>query len=312
MRGSQASPATKTSPATSFSKLMLERVLGIILPVFSIIALGWLYGRRAKPDMGWVNRISMNVLAPALIFSALASKDFDVYENGRLILASIGIVLGSGLLAWPVARWLRADFRTFVPPMMFNNCGNMGLPLAALAFGPAGFSAMVAVFTISNLLHFTVGAWMIDHHARFGRLLKNPMVWSTGMGFAFALVHPPLPEWAASGFKLVGDALIPMMLLSLGVRLLDVRWSDWRIGVVGGLVCPLTGLALAALLSPVLGLDDAQRGLLILFGCLPPAVLNFMVAEQFRQEPGKVASIVLIGNLISIVFIPLGLALALK
>jgi predicted permease len=291
---------------------MLERVLGIILPVFSIIALGWLYGRRAKPDMGWVNRISMNVLAPALIFSALASKDFDVYENGRLILASIGIVLGSGLLAWPVARWLGADFRTFVPPMMFNNCGNMGLPLAALAFGPAGFSAMVAVFTISNLLHFTVGAWMIDHHARFGRLLRNPMVWSTGVGFAFALVHPPLPEWAASGFKLVGDALIPMMLLSLGVRLLDVRWSDWRIGVVGGLVCPLTGLALAALLSPVLGLDDAQRGLLILFGCLPPAVLNFMVAEQFRQEPGKVASIVLIGNLISIVFIPLGLALALK
>jgi predicted permease len=291
---------------------MLERVLGIILPVFSIIALGWLYGRRAKPDMGWVNRISMNVLAPALIFSALASKEFDVYENGRLILGSIGIVLGSGLLAWPIARWLHVDVRTFVPPMMFNNCGNMGLPLAALAFGPAGFSAMVAVFTISNLLHFTVGAWMIDHHARFGRLLRNPMVWSTGVGFAFALVHPPLPEWAASGFKIVGDALIPMMLLSLGVRLLDVRWSDWRIGVVGGLVCPLTGLAMAALLSPTLGLDDAQRGLLLLFGCLPPAVLNFMVAEQFRQEPGKVASIVLIGNLISIVFIPLGLALALR
>mgnify|MGYP003694263815 CR=1 FL=1 len=75
---------------------MLERVLGIILPVFSIIALGWWYGRRAKPDMGWVNRISMNVLAPALIFSALASREFDVYENGRLILGSIGIVLGSG------------------------------------------------------------------------------------------------------------------------------------------------------------------------------------------------------------------------
>ena len=123
---------------------MLERVLGIILPVFSIIALGWLYGGAPSPTWRWVNRISMNVLAPALIFSALASKDFDIYENGRLILASIGIVLGSGLLAWPIARWLHVDHRTFVPPMMFNNCGNMGLPLAALAFGPSGFSAMVA------------------------------------------------------------------------------------------------------------------------------------------------------------------------
>jgi predicted permease len=290
---------------------MLERVLGIILPVFSIIALGWLYARRAKPDMGWVNRISMNVLAPALIFSALASKDFDVVANRLLILGSIGVVLGSGLIAWPFAKLMRQDHRTFVPPMMFNNCGNMGLPLAVLAFGTSGFSAMVAVFTISNLLHFTVGAWMIDHHARFGRLLKNPMVWSTVVGFAFALTHPPLPEWTATTFRIVGDALIPMMLLSLGVRLMDVQWSDWRIGVVGGLVCPLTGIAMAVLLSPVLGLDEAQRGLLILFGCLPPAVLNFMVAEQYRQEPGKVASIVLIGNMMSIAFVPLGLALAL-
>ena len=291
---------------------MLARILGIILPVFSIIALGWLYARRAKPDMGWVNRISMNVLAPALIFSALASKDFDVAANRLLILGSVGVVLGSGLIAWPVAKMLREDHRTFVPPMMFNNCGNMGLPLAVLAFGPSGFSAMVAVFTISNLLHFTVGAWMIDHHARFGRLLKNPMVWSTVVGFAFALTHPPLPEWTATTFRIVGDALIPMMLLSLGVRLMDVQWSDWRIGVVGGLVCPLTGIAMAMLLSPILGLDEAQRGLLILFGCLPPAVLNFMVAEQYRQEPGKVASIVLIGNMMSVAFVPLGLALALR
>jgi len=291
---------------------MLERVLGIILPVFSIIALGWLYARRAKPDMGWVNRISMNVLAPALIFSALANRDFDLVANRLLILGSIGVVLGSGLIAWPFAKVLREDHRTFVPPMMFNNCGNMGLPLAVLAFGPSGFSAMVAVFTISNLLHFTVGAWMIDHHARFGRLLKNPMVWSTVAGFAFALTHPPLPEWTATTFRIVGDALIPMMLLSLGVRLTDVQWSDWRIGVVGGLVCPLTGIAMAVLLSPILGLNEAQRGLLILFGCLPPAVLNFMVAEQYRQEPGKVASIVLIGNLMSVAFVPLGLALALR
>lgn len=290
---------------------MPDRILGIILPVFSIILLGWLYARRARPDMGWVNRISMNVLAPALIFSALASRDFDVVDNRLLILGSIGVVLGSGLIAWPFAKLMHQDHRTFVPPMMFNNCGNMGLPLAVLAFGQPGFSAMVALFTISNLLHFTLGVWMIDHHARFGNLVRNPMVWSTVLGFAFALTHPPLPEWTSTTFKIVGDALIPMMLLSLGVRLMDVRWNDWRLGVVGGLVCPLTGIAMAALLAPVLGLDRTQQGLLILFGCLPPAVLNFMVAEQFKQEPGKVASIVLIGNVLSVLFVPLGLTLAL-
>ena len=290
---------------------MFERILGIILPVFLVVLVGYLYARRVKPDMTIVNRISMTILAPALIFSALASKDFNVGENLPLMLGSVGVVLGSGLLAWPFAKLLHADHRTFVPPMMFNNCGNMGLPLAVLAFGQAGFSAMVALFTISNLLHFTLGAWMIDHHARFGNLLRNPMVWSTFLGFGFALVHPPMPEWTSVGIKMVGDALIPMMLLSLGVRLYEVRWDDWHLGVVGGLVCPLTGIAMAALLSPLLGLDHQQQGLLILFGCLPPAVLNFMVAEQFKQEPAKVASIVLIGNVLSVIFIPIGLTLAL-
>ncbi len=290
---------------------MLERILGIILPVFVVILVGYLYARRVQPDMAAVNRISMNILAPALIFSALASKEFNVLDSKLLILGSVGVVLGSGALAWPFAKLLHANPPTFVPPMMFNNCGNMGLPLAVLAFGQAGFSAMVALFTISNLLHFTLGVWIVDHHARFATLLRNPMVWSTFVGFAFALLQPPLPEWTAVGIKIVGDALIPMMLLSLGVRLYEVRWDDWHLGVIGGLVCPLTGIAMAALLSPLLGLDAMQQGLLILFGCLPPAVLNFMVAEQYQQEPAKVASIVLIGNVLSVIFVPLGLILAL-
>ena len=289
----------------------MERILGIILPVFLVILLGYLYARRVKPDMSMVNRISMNVLAPALIFSVLASKDFDVAAHWKLMLGSVGVVLGSGLIGWAIARFMKVDSRTLVPPVMFNNCGNMGLPLAALAYGTAGFGPMVALFVISNLLHFTLGVWIINHHAKFGNLLRNPMVVSTIAGFAFALTHPTLPEWLTVAIKLVGDALIPMMLLSLGARLADVRWDAVRLGIVGGVACPVTGLLMALLLAPTLGLDTTQRGLLILFGALPPAVLNFMVAEAFRQEPHKVASIVLIGNVLSVVFVPLGLALAL-
>jgi predicted permease len=206
---------------------------------------------------------------------------------------------------------LRVEARTFVPPMMFNNCGNMGLPLSVLAFGEAGFGAMVAVFSISNLLQFTLGTWMMDHRARFGSLARNPMVVATFAGFAFAIAHPPLPDWVATAFKIAGDGLIPMMLLALGVRMTDMRWNDATLGVAGAIVCPATGIVAALALAPLLGLEPMQRGLLILFGSLPPAVLNFMVAEHYRQEPGKVASIVLIGNLLAVAFVPIGLALAL-
>jgi len=55
-------------------------------------------------------------------------------------------------------------------------------------------------------------------------------------------------------------------------------------------------------------LSDMQRDLLVLFGVLPPAVLNYVVAELFRQEPRRVATIVMVGNLSSIVTIPAMLA----
>jgi predicted permease len=201
--------------------------------------------------------------------------------------------------------------RTFVPPMMFNNCGNLGLPVAALAFGQAGLSAMVALFTISNLLHFTVGVHIVNRDAAFWPVFKNPMVIATFLGFAFALVQPPMPDWLTIAIKMIGDAMIPLMLIALGVRMATVNWGGWNLGVLGALVCPLTGIAMASLLGPYLGISPTQQGLLVLFGCLPPAVLNYMVAEQYNQEPAKVASIVLIGNFAALAFVPLGLSLAL-
>ena len=291
---------------------MFERILGIIVPVFSIVAFGYLYGRRVRPDMSTVNRITMNVLCPCLIFSALVSKHFDLAANQMLLLCGVAIVLGSGLLAWPFVRALGADVRTFLPPMMFNNCGNMGIPLAVLAFGDAGLSAMVALFTVSNLLHFSLGQYIVNRHANLKVLLRIPIIHATWIGFVFALLQIQVADELMVGIKMVGEATIPLMLFSLGVRMLDVSWRDWKLGVVGGLVCPLTGLVVAWALIAQLRLDHLQAGMLLLFGALPPAVLNYMVAEQYGQEPNKVASIVLIGNLFSVVFVPIGLALALR
>src|SRR4030095_9656162 len=98
---------------------MVERLLGIILPVFLVVAVAFADARKAKPDMVWVNRINVNVLAPALIFTALAGKDFDLAANKILIAASVGVVIGSGLLAGAFAWLMHEDRATFGPPVMF-------------------------------------------------------------------------------------------------------------------------------------------------------------------------------------------------
>ena len=300
---------------------VIQRITEIILPVLIIIALGYGYARlrgdSVKADMGPVNRITTGVLCPLLVFTALAGKDFDLAHNGLLIFAGLVISFGSGLLAWPVARLLGYDLRSFLPPMMYNNCGNMGLPLAVLAFGDGALSSAVALFMAGNLIYFTIGIKLIEH-GRGGapgnslKFLASPMMLSMLFGMVFAIFHIVLPAPLYLALKMLGEACIPIMLFALGVRMLDVSLKSWRIGMVGAVVCPVAGLAIAWLLDGVLMLTPVQRGQMYLFAALPPAVFCFMIAEQYQQEPEKVAAIVLLGNLMAVVFVPAGLWLGMR
>jgi len=47
-----------------------------------------------------------------------------------------------------------------------------------------------------------------------------------------------------------------------------------------------------------------EAGLLWLFGALPPAVLNYILAEHYRCGPAQVASVVVMGNAAALVTIP--------
>jgi predicted permease len=123
---------------------LITRIADVIIPVFFIVAIGYGYARRNAPDMSVFNRVSLDVLAPLLVYSALAAKDFHIAEYWSLLVGGTVLILGSGLLALPLAKLTGAQPRTLVPVVMFNNCGNMGLPLALLAFGPEHFAAFFA------------------------------------------------------------------------------------------------------------------------------------------------------------------------
>ena len=290
---------------------LITRIADVIIPVFFIVAIGYGYAVRKRPDMGSFNRIALDVLAPLLVYSALAAKDFEIAEHWSLLIGGTILILGSGLLALPLARLTGAQPRTLVPVVMFNNCGNMGLPLALLAFGPEHFGAAVALFSVSNLLQFSLGARITSQSARSRDLLLSPLMIATMLGFASAFTEVRPPEVLMSGMKLLGDALLPMMLFALGTRLTALTRSGFAMGMLGALARPLIGLAIGIPLAWALGLEGAVRGQLLLFAALPPAVIQFMLAERYQQEPDKVGAMIMLGNALAIVFVPLALAIGL-
>lgn len=287
---------------------MILRLVEILFPMYAIVVAGLLYGRWKKPDMRFANELNLDVFVPSLVFATLAGKSFELGTYAALALGTLAMVIGSGLLSWPVAKLIGEQPKTFVPPMMFNNSGNIGLPLALLAFGKEALPAAVVMFLVSNLSHFSFGAWLLDHKTRLSNLWRVPVVMASLLGVSVSLSGFTLWQPAITGLRMLGDISIPLLLFSLGVRLNDTPWGAWRAALAGAVVRPVTGMAVAWLAAWALHLPEEQARMLFVFGALPPAVLNYVFAERYHQEPDRVASIALIGNVASLVFLPLALA----
>jgi predicted permease len=276
---------------------MIGQILATMLPVFLIA------------DIQGLNVLNMELFVPMLVFAVLADQQAPLQDYGWLALAATVVVLGSGIILYPVARVLNLNLKTFLPPMMFNNSGNMGIPLLVLAFGEAALPAAIVLFIVEMLLHFSVGLYMLDPHTSIIRRLRLPIVFASIAGLTVNFSGIALPGWLLETLNMLGGVCIPLMLFALGVRMLDVDFRDWKLGLIGAIACPVSGLLLAWPMIAILDLPGLQVACLWVFAALPPAVLNYMVAEQYQQEPHAVASLVLLSNLGSLVVMPIVLGL---
>ena len=272
----------------------------VLFPIFVLILIGYIYAKARPIDMEFANRLNMDIFIPALLIDALSRKSFNLIDYQPLALAGITVVLLSGVLAWFIAKGLKLSVPMFVPSMMFNNCGNMGLPLAILAWGNEALSAAVVLFLCSNLLHFTLGAYIVGGKISWWNLLKMPVNVATIIGLVISFTQWEIPLSIHKPIEMLAQIAIPLMLVSLGVRMTTVDLKAWRLGLLGAVVCPLVSVIVAFGILFFVPLEPTQRVQLLMFAALPPAVLNYMFAEKYQQQPTEVASIVVVGNAFSI------------
>lgn len=291
---------------------MLYRIVSIVFPLFAVVMAGFLYARKCNPDMAAANRMNIEIFMPALIFTALAGKSFNLADNVPIALGTLVVVAGSGVLAWPLARLLNVDPRALASTAMFNNVGNMGLPLMLFTFGEQALGAAVVLLLILTVLQFAASPWLLGGKFSPGALWREPFLLAAALGVAVSLsgiaLWPPL----LSACKLLADISLGLMIFSLGVRLASTRvGSMLRIGIAGAIVTPATGMLFAWLFGSLADLSKPDMDILFLFGALPPAVSCFIFADRYRCAPEEVAAIVMIGNASALFFIPLALALRL-
>ncbi len=286
---------------------MIYQIFGIIFPVVAIVLVGYFYASKFQPNMDSANIINLNIFLPALMFSVLSRESFQIQNYQLLAFSGVIIILGSGIIAWIIAKVLDINIKTFVPPMMFNNTGNVGLPIAVLAFGEIALGAAVVLFAIEMLLHFTFGAYILSKNSNFLPVFRSPILIATLAGIGINLIDLELWLPATQMIDLLGQAAIPLLLFTLGTRLIGINFNDWKIGILGAILCPISGLVMVLILVQFFDFETLHYQQIILFSVLPPAVLNHVMAEKYQQQPETVASIVMIGNIGSLFILPIAL-----
>lgn len=291
------------------------QVFNTVFPIFFIAFCGFFYGKRALTKghslsgLAFANTANIRLFAPALIFDALAYKQFSLDTVGMIVLGGMTVVLGSGLLAIPLSKWLSIDRRTLIPPVMFTNSGNLGIPLILLALGEHMLPAAILLFIVEMALHMTLGIYFLNRQSSLLATIKEPMIIAAICGLAVNQSGINVPHSVVIPIAMLGQIAVPLMLFSLGVRMSETGISLNKTAITGALATPIVGVISAALflfLAAQANIDipPVQQSALLLFSVLPPAVMNYIVSERFNVAPGQVASIVLLGNFSALVSIP--------
>lgn len=290
---------------------MLQQVIGILFPVFALIAVGFSVGRWLRPDFRPINRINMDTFTPALVFSSLVSMPLDTQQLPLLSASLIAVLLpGVIMLFW--CRVSGLNFKAWAPPHMFRNSGNLAIPLFTYTFGDTALAPAVLLFVVSACIHISLGLALLSEGNPFKQIIRMPIFLAAALALTINLlgmgVWAPLYEATA----LLGQAAVPVMLLSLGAQMCNMRLSGLKVGLLCTLQSLITGGIAFATIYTFVPLPKLELQMMVLFSMLPPAVMNYLFAERFSIEPVNVASMVLFSNFFSILTLPILLTFALS
>ena len=280
-------------------------LLNIVFPVMAVIGVGFLYGRWKKIDPRVLAELVLFLLAPAVMFDALARQSIEWEELIKAGVFSTLIQVIPGAMAWAIKRWAGMTQRSFVPSVMLMNSVSLPYPLALLAFGEEGLAHTVLLSIPNVFISFTLGIMAYGGSADVKEPLKMPALYAAIAGIVVALAAIPVPKFILRFSHLTGRGMFPVELFTLGYRLRSIRASDFRISLFVAALRFGVGFALAWALCEAFALTGAFRASLFLMSCMPPAVLNYIFAERYCDEGSLAASIVFTGTALSLVTTPL-------
>ena len=283
--------------------------LNVVTPVFILVVIGYFVGPRLKIEARSLSRTAYFVFIPAFVFNIISEAKIDselaLQMLSFILVAQIAVAL-LGFLVGKALRQSREITAAFVLIATFGNVGNFGLPLIVFRLGETARTYATVYFVATVFISFVicvgVASWVRSGGvtAVFS-VFKTPALIALIPALVFNITDVEVPIFLSRLSGLLGQAMIPVMLITLGVQMGEIPKIKISFNVFAASTVRLIGgPVLALLIVPYFGLEGLERSTGILQAAMPAAVLASIIALEYKLLPEFVTTTVLFSTLYSI------------
>lgn len=285
--------------------MILSQLSGILGPIVIITLIGYFLGRSSVGlHSQTLSTIVILVATPALIFNTLTSLHVDQATIGTMATAALLCLTIAGLLALVAIKVFGGSLRSFLPGLMLPNSGNMGLPLVVLAFGEEGMRLGISYFFVVALFQHSVGLSITAGSIRLKSLARQPLIYSVALVLVVTFLDLQVPQLILTTTEMLGNMMIPAMLILLGSSLASLQVTDFRPALAMAVGRLAIGLLSAAVVIYLLDLSGIVAGSVFLLATMPTAIVTYVFAERYQQKPLQVAGGVVLSTLLTFCCLP--------
>ncbi len=279
-----------------------------LVPVFLIVGAGYMVGPRLEIDARSLARAAYYLFAPAFIFRVLSEANLQADVVFRMVGALAITTLVAGLAALAAGRLFRRPAQVtaaLVLVAVYGNVGNFGLPVITFAFGENALPLAGIAFLTVNALAFLIGVTAATWHRKsplraVGTALRTPALVVALPAMLVNVGDVTLPLFAERSIGLLADAMIPVMLMTLGIQLAAMgRPTISRDVVIGSGLRLVLAPAVTALLVSMFALEGTAAGVTVVQSAMPAAVFTSIIAIEHDLVPDLVTTTVLLTTLVS-------------
>jgi predicted permease len=296
----------------------MPHVFNTIIPVFVVIALGWLLRVRGLLPlelMGFLNRGVYYLALPALIFREIAGATASIRIDPWLLVGTLAPLPTISLLAYLAAKPISVSSRavgTFIQSASHGNLGYIGLAVVYYHLGKEGFTTATILAGFMMLLQNLISVVALQIFSQgssgsrilhfFRKVLGNPVILAAMGGMLYSMAGVGVPDIVSRSLGIVGNMALPLALIVIGGSL--------SFGLIRSHLGPASAASLfKVLLMPALGLAicggldveiaEFLPGLILLAS--PTASIAYVMAVEMGGAPGLASASISIGTLVSLI-----------